>query len=50
MTDNPVAANARLHLERLKLAADVLLSESDDIPDQLEAELPCSVTGSSMPC
>jgi hypothetical protein len=37
--ENPVTANTRLHLERLKLAADVLLSESDDIPDQLEAEL-----------
>lgn len=31
--------NARLHLERLKLAADVLLGEADDLPDTLEAEL-----------
>ena len=29
----------RTHLERLKLAADVLLSNCDDIPDTLEAEL-----------
>jgi hypothetical protein len=39
MTGNPATANVRLHLERLKLAADVLLTESDDIPDPLEAEL-----------
>jgi hypothetical protein len=29
----------RTHLERLKLAADVLLSEHDAIPDSLEVEL-----------
>jgi hypothetical protein len=29
----------RTHLERLKLAADILLSEHDAIPDPLEAEL-----------
>jgi hypothetical protein len=29
----------RTHLERLKLAADVILSEHDAIPDPLEAEL-----------
>jgi hypothetical protein len=29
----------RTHLERLKLAADVILSEPDDIGDALEAEL-----------
>jgi hypothetical protein len=29
----------RTHLERLKLAADVLLSEHDAITDPLEAEL-----------
>jgi hypothetical protein len=29
----------RTHLNRLKLAADVLLSESDTISDALEAEL-----------
>ena len=39
MTDNPATANTRLHLERLKLATDVLLSEHDDLPDPLEAEL-----------
>ena len=39
MSDNPLTARSRLHLERLKLAADVLLSERDDIPDTLEVEL-----------
>jgi hypothetical protein len=39
MSDNPLASRDRLHLERLKLAADVLLSERDDIPDPLEVEL-----------
>jgi hypothetical protein len=39
MSDKPLTANDRLHLERLKLAADVLLSECDDIPDSLEVEL-----------
>ncbi|HTU73958.1 MAG TPA: hypothetical protein VMG38_10615 [Trebonia sp.] len=39
MAGNPAAACARLHLERLRLATDVLLSEPDDIPDSLEAEL-----------
>jgi hypothetical protein len=29
----------RIHLERLKLAADVLLSEHDAITDSLEVEL-----------
>jgi hypothetical protein len=29
----------RTHLERLRLAADVILSEPDDIGDALEAEL-----------
>jgi hypothetical protein len=29
----------RTHLERLRLAADVLLSEVPDIPDSLETEL-----------
>jgi hypothetical protein len=29
----------RTHLERLKLAADILLSEHDSIPDSLEGEL-----------
>jgi hypothetical protein len=29
----------RTHLERLKLAADVILSDSDAINDALEAEL-----------
>jgi hypothetical protein len=38
MPDNPLTARGRLHLERLKLAADVLLTERDDIPDTLEAE------------
>jgi hypothetical protein len=39
MSDNPLTSHDRLHLERLKLAADVLLSECDDIPDTLEAEI-----------
>ena len=34
-----VPALERTHLERLKLAADVLLSEQDAIPDSLEVEL-----------
>ena len=29
----------RVHLERLKLAADILLSETDTISDPLETEL-----------
>jgi len=39
MPDNSLTDRDRLHLERLKLAADVLLSECDDIPDSLEVEL-----------
>ena len=39
MSDKAMAAHGQLHLERLKLAADVLLSERDDIPDALETEL-----------
>jgi hypothetical protein len=39
MSDNPLASHDRLHLERLKLATDVLLSEPDAIPDPLEVEL-----------
>jgi hypothetical protein len=39
MSGNYLNADGRLHLERLKLAADVLLSERDDIPDALEVEL-----------
>ena len=39
MPGKAMTAHGRLHLERLKLAADVLLSERDDIPDALEAEL-----------
>jgi hypothetical protein len=39
MPDYSMTAHGRLHLERLKLAADVLLAERDDIPDALEAEL-----------
>jgi hypothetical protein len=35
----PNAEFSRPHLERLKLAADVILSERDDISDALEAEL-----------
>jgi hypothetical protein len=34
-----LAAFERTHLERLKLAADVLLSEHDAITDSLEVEL-----------
>lgn len=39
MPDNPLTAHGRIHLERLKLAADVLLRECDDIPATLEVEL-----------
>jgi hypothetical protein len=39
MSDNALTIHGRLHLERLRLATDVLLSERDDIPDALEAEL-----------
>jgi hypothetical protein len=39
MCSKAMTAHGHLHLERLKLAADVLLSERDDIPDALEAEL-----------
>jgi hypothetical protein len=39
MSDKAMTAHGQLHLERLKLAADVLLSERDDIPDALEVEL-----------
>jgi hypothetical protein len=38
-TSLPLPAHDRLHLERLKLAVDVLLSERDDLPDPLEVEL-----------
>ena len=34
-----LAVFERTHLERLKLAADILLAETDAIPDPLEAEL-----------
>jgi hypothetical protein len=34
-----LAAFERVHLERLKLAADILLSEEEAIPDPLETEL-----------
>jgi len=39
MTTKHDIAFERTHLERLKLAADVILSEPDDIGDALEAEL-----------
>ena len=39
MTTQHDIAFERTHLERLKLAADVILSEPDDIGDALEAEL-----------
>jgi hypothetical protein len=38
MTDT-LAAFERTHLERLKLAADILLAETDAIADPLEVEL-----------
>jgi hypothetical protein len=38
MTDT-LAEFERTHLERLKLAADILLAETDAIADSLEAEL-----------
>ena len=37
--NDALPAQDRTHLERLKLAADVLLSEHDAITDPLEAEL-----------
>ncbi|HEX3959846.1 MAG TPA: hypothetical protein VHZ03_24965 [Trebonia sp.] len=39
MTTKHDIAFERTHLERLKLAADVILSGPDDIGDALEAEL-----------
>jgi hypothetical protein len=39
MQHETAADRERIHLGRLKLAADVLLSESDTISDVLEAEL-----------
>ncbi len=36
---NTLADFGRVSLERLKLAADVILSETDAIPDTLETEL-----------
>ena len=44
MPGKAMTAHGRLHLERLKLAADVLLSERDDIPDALETDSRCSAT------
>jgi hypothetical protein len=37
--NDTLPAFERIHLERLKLAADILLAEHDAIPDPLEAEL-----------
>jgi hypothetical protein len=37
--NDTLPALERTHLERLKLAADILLSEHDSIPDSLEVEL-----------
>jgi hypothetical protein len=39
MFENTLTAMDRLHLERLKLACEVLLSARDEIPDSLETEL-----------
>lgn len=39
MQEDALFAFERTHLERLRLAADVLLRESDTIPAPLEAEL-----------
>ncbi len=39
MQQDTATDRERTHLTRLKLAADVLLSESDTISDALEAEL-----------
>jgi hypothetical protein len=39
MSDDALAGFQRIHLERLKLAADVLLSEAGGLPAPLEAEL-----------
>ena len=37
--NDTLAAFERTHLERLKLAADILLSEHDALNDSLEVEL-----------
>jgi hypothetical protein len=37
--NDALAAFERTHLERLKLAADILLAETDAIPGSLEVEL-----------
>jgi hypothetical protein len=39
MSQDTAADFQRIHLERLKLAADVILSEGEAIGDGLEAEL-----------
>jgi hypothetical protein len=39
MTQDALTAFERTSLERLKLAADVILAETDAIPDTLETEL-----------
>lgn len=39
MSEDRATDFQRVHLERLKLAADVLLAEAGDIPDTLEVEL-----------
>lgn len=39
MSHDPLLGFQRISLERLKLAADVILSEGEDIPDALTAEL-----------
>ena len=39
LVNDTLPAFGRTHLERLRLAAEVLLSEHDVIPDPLEAEL-----------
>ena len=39
MENDPLSDWDRIHLERLKLATDVLLSEAGDIPEPMEEEL-----------
>jgi hypothetical protein len=39
MQHDALHAHERISLERLRLAADIILAETDTIPDTLEAEL-----------
>jgi hypothetical protein len=39
LVNDTLAGFERTHLERMKLAADILIAEHDAIPDTLETEL-----------